>query len=773
MYRRPIYSILVIFACIYMIQACHRPPSNQMSEDPIPDSISYNFHVRPILSDKCFACHGPDANKRDADLRLDIPEEAYKALKSNATAHGIVPFKPKNSEVFLRISSKDTSYIMPPIATNLTLSATEIAIIEKWIKQGAKYEKHWAFTAPKTPTIPKVKNTKWIKNEIDYFVLDKLEHKKIAPNPEAEKERLLRRVSLDITGLPPSLQMMDKFMADNSPNAYEKVVESLMASPAYGERMALHWMDVSRYADSHGYQDDNYRSQWPWRDWVIHAFNNNTPYNQFISWQLAGDLMPHSSKEQLLATAFNRNHKITEEGGVIDEEYRVEYVKDRTNTLGKAILGITLECAQCHDHKYDLFSQKEYFQMTAFFNNVKEVGLESTVGGPETFAKKPLMEISNADVQDILKFVNKQDTNKLIVSVMGDQDTLRKTYVLNRGVYDAHGEVVQASTPKSVLGFSEKYPKNRLGLTQWLFDKQNPLTSRVFVNQVWQEYFGRGLVKTSGDFGMQGELPSHPELLDWLAVDFMNHGWDIKRLVKQIVLSATYRQSAVIDSDKFSVDPDNIFLARAPRYRIPAEHVRDVVLSSSGLLVPTIGGPSVKPYQPAGLWEAATSGRGLLASYRQDHQASLYRRGLYTFIKRTVPPPVMAIFDASNRDQCEVKRLNTNTPLQALAMLNDPTVLEASRVLAARLLQDKTTPEAKITTAFRRIVSRKPKVQEVKQLTAYYADQLKAFKQNANADKVLTVGEFPIDQKINKTQLAALMGVITIIYNLEETITKS
>ncbi len=773
MYRRPIYSILVIFACIYMIQACHRPPSNQMSEDPIPDSISYNFHVRPILSDKCFACHGPDANKRDADLRLDIPEEAYKALKSNATAHGIVPFKPKNSEVFLRISSKDTSYIMPPIATNLTLTATEIAIIEKWIKQGAKYEKHWAFTAPKTPTIPKVKNTKWIKNEIDYFVLDKLEHKKIAPNPEAEKERLLRRVSLDITGLPPSLQMMDKFMADNSPNAYEKVVESLMASPAYGERMALHWMDVSRYADSHGYQDDNYRSQWPWRDWVIHAFNNNTPYNQFISWQLAGDLMPHSSKEQLLATAFNRNHKITEEGGVIDEEYRVEYVKDRTNTLGKAILGITLECAQCHDHKYDPFSQKEYFQMTAFFNNVKEVGLESTVGGPETFAKKPLMEISNADVQDILKFVNKQDTNKLIVSVMGDQDTLRKTYVLNRGVYDAHGEVVQPSTPKSVLGFSEKYPKNRLGLTQWLFDKQNPLTSRVFVNQVWQEYFGRGLVKTSGDFGMQGELPSHPELLDWLAVDFMNHGWDIKRLVKQIVLSATYRQSAVIDSDKFSVDPDNIFLARAPRYRIPAEHVRDVVLSSSGLLVPTIGGPSVKPYQPAGLWEAATSGRGLLASYRQDHQASLYRRGLYTFIKRTVPPPVMAIFDASNRDQCEVKRLNTNTPLQALAMLNDPTVLEASRVLAARLLQDKTTPEAKITTAFRRIVSRKPKVQEVKQLTAYYADQLKAFKQNANADKVLTVGEFPIDQKINKTQLAALMGVITIIYNLEETITKS
>lgn len=773
MYRRLLYLMLMIFALVYIIQACHRPSSNQANEEPIPDSISYNFHVRPILSDKCFACHGPDANKRDADLRLDIPEEAYKALKSNAAAHGIVPFEPKNSEVFLRISSKDTSYVMPPISANLTLTASEIAIIEKWIKQGAKYEKHWAFTAPKKPSLPKVKDTEWVKNEIDYFVLNKLEHKKIAPNPEADKERLLRRVSLDITGLPPTLQMMDKFMADKSPNAYEKVVESLLASQAYGERMALHWMDVARYADSHGYQDDNYRSQWPWRDWVIHAFNNNIPYDKFITWQLAGDLMPNATKEQLLATGFNRNHKITEEGGVIDEEYRVEYVKDRTNTLGKAILGITLECAQCHDHKYDPFSQKEYFQMTAFFNNVKEVGLESTVGGPNTYAKNPLMEISNADVKDILKFVNKQDTNKLIVSVMGDQDTVRTTYVLNRGVYDSHGEVVQANTPKSVLAFNSKYQKNRLGLTQWLFDKQNPLTSRVFVNQIWQEYFGRGLVKTSGDFGMQGELPSHPELLDWLAVDFMNHGWNIKRLIKQIVLSATYKQSATIDPAKYSIDPENIYLARAPRYRIPAEHVRDVILSSSGLLVPTIGGPSVKPYQPAGLWEAATSGRGILTTYKQDHQESLYRRGLYTFIKRTVPPPVMAIFDASNRDQCEVKRLNTNTPLQALAMLNDPTVLEASRVLADKLLQDKSTAESKITKAFRQIVCRQPKEQEMKKLTTYYADQLKTFKQKPNADKVLAVGEYPISAKTNRTELAALMGVITVIYNLEETITKS
>jgi hypothetical protein len=671
MYRRLFYLMLAFVAVVYTIQACNSSAS-QVAEEQIPDKVSYNFHVRPILSDKCFTCHGPDANKREAGLRLDIAEEAYKALKENPSAHALVPFKPEASEVFLRISSTDSALMMPPKSSNLKLTAHEISMIEKWIKQGAKYERHWAFNPPKSPAIPKVKTEDWAKNEIDHFILAKLEQKGVKPNAEADKERLLKRLSLDLTGLPPDIAIMDKFLADGSSNAYDKVLESLLKSPAYGEKMALHWLDVSRYADSHGYQDDNYRSQWPWRDWVIHAFNKNMPYDEFITWQLAGDLMPNATKEQLLATGFNRNHKITEEGGVIDEEYRVEYVTDRTNAFGKALLGVTLECAHCHDHKYDPFSQKEYYQVFAFFNNVKEVGLESSVGGPETYAKKPLMEISNEDVKKILTFVNKQDTSKLIVSVMGDRDTLRKTYILNRGVYDAHGTEVEAGTPKSVLPFGSQYAKNRLGLSKWLFDKQNPLTSRVFVNQVWQEFFGRGLVKTSGDFGMQGELPSHPELLDWLAVDFMNHGWNIKRLVKQIVSSATYRQSAVVSAEKLRTDPENILLARAPRYRIPAESVRDVVLASSGLLVKTIGGPSVKPYQPGGLWEAATSGRGILANYKQDHGQSLYRRGMYTFIKRTVPPPTMSIFDASNRDQCEVKRLNTNTPLQALVMLKEP-----------------------------------------------------------------------------------------------------
>ncbi len=448
------------------------------------------------------------------------------------------------------------------------------------------------------------------------------------------------------------------------------------------------------------------------------------------------------------------------------------YVTDRNDLFGKGLLGITMECAHCHDHKYDPFSHKEYYQLFAFFNNVKEVGMESVIGGPDTYAKKPMMEISDEDVKSILSFVNKRDTNRLIVSVMGDLDTTRKTFVLKRGAYDAPGDEVQPGTPKAILPFDGSYPKNRLGLAKWLFNKKNPLTARVYVNLLWQEFFGKGIVKTSGDFGMQGDLPSHPALLDWLAVDFMEHGWDIKRLVKQMVTSATYRQSAVISSEKLAADPDNNLLARGPRYRIHAEFIKDLVLSSSGLLNPTIGGPSVKPYQPAGLWEGATSGRGLLSMYTQDHGANLYRRGMYTLIKRTVPPPSMAIFDASNRDLCEVKRLKTNTPLQALVMLNDPTVLEASRVLAARLLQERSGVNDKISKAFRLIVSRKPSEKETALLTTYYEKELKKLTK-PSVDKTLAVGEYPVPAQIDKTKLAAMMRVVTTIYNLEETITKT
>jgi len=767
--RKTSFLLTLITSFALALQCCTTDAPRQ---EKLPDQISYNFDIRPILSDKCLACHGPDANKREAGLRLDIAENAFQALKENPKAHALVAGKPEFSAAYLRITSRDTALLMPPPSSNLKLSQHEISLIEKWIRQGAKYEKHWAFVAPKKPAIPQVDLKDWPKNEIDYFVLQKQEQKGLKPNDEADKERLLKRLSLDLNGLPPNLQLMDEFLADNSPKAYEKMVDKLLKSPAYGEKMAIHWLDLARYADSHGYQDDGYRTQWPWRDWVIHAFNNNMHYNDFVTWQMAGDLMPNSTKEQLLATGFNRNHKITEEGGVIPEEYRIMYVTDRNDLFGKGLLGVTLECAHCHDHKYDPFSQKEYYQMFAFFNNVKEVGIESVIGGPETYAKKPLMEISNEDVKNILTFVNKQDTNRLIVSVMGDLDTTRKTYVLKRGVYDAPGDEVQPGTPASILPFSNKYPKNRLGLSQWLFDKKNPLTARVYVNILWQEFFGKGIVKTSGDFGMQGELPSHPALLDWLASDFMEHNWDIKRLVRQMVTSSTYRQSAVVTKEKLATDPDNILLARGPRYRIHAEFIKDLVLSSSGLLNKTIGGPSVKPYQPAGLWEGATSGRGLLSVYNQDHGGSLYRRGMYTLIKRTVPPPTMGIFDASNRDLCEVKRLKTNTPLQALVMMNDPAVLEASRVLAARLLQEKTDSKDKIVKAFRLIVCRKPNEKELSVLTAYYDKELKTIRPEA-ARKMVSVGEYPITKNIDIKTLAALMRVVSTIYNLEETITKS
>ena len=771
MIRKPwLDSVWVVYVLVLtLFSSC----SERGNDEKIPKVVSYNFHVRPILSDKCYACHGPDINKREASLRLDIADSAYKALKDDSSAYVIVPGDPKHSALYQRIIAEDSSMLMPPVESNLRLTHHEIEILKKWIKQGAKYEPHWAFTPPKLPEISDVDAKDWAVNEIDYFILEKLEDKKLEPNDEADKEHLLKRASLDLTGLPPTIEMMDAFLADDSENAYEKVVDQLLASPAYGEKMALHWLDVARYADSYGYQDDNVRGQWPWRDWVIHAFNENLPYDKFLTWQLAGDMLPNATKEQILATAFNRNHKFTEEGGVIEEEYRIEYVTDKTNTFGKGVLGLTVECAKCHDHKYDPVAQKEYYSLFAFFNNTFEKGYEGDITLSE-LAKPPILYLKDEEIENILTFINreKRDTSTIMVSVMGERDTLRRTFILNRGVYDAPGTEVFPSTPKAVLPFDEKLPKNRLGLAQWTISKNNPLTSRVYVNQLWQEFFGRGIVKTTGDFGMQGELPTHPELLDWLAVDFMDHGWDIKRLVKQFVMSATYRQSSVVTEQKLKRDPENIYLSHSPRNRLPAELVRDVVLASSGLLVKKIGGPSVKPYQPKGIWESATSGRGALATYRQDHGESLYRRGMYTFIKLTAPPPSMMVFDASNRDQCEVKRLRTNTPLQALVMMNDPQVLEASRVLAAKLLTEKLSDDERLEKAFRLIVCRKPQEEELAVVKQYWQDQLSTLTAD-KAKTLLNVGEYPLPENLDKVQLAAMMQAVSLLYNLEETIVKS
>lgn len=736
------------------------------------DQISYNFHIRPILSDKCFACHGPDANKREADLRLDTEAGAFAALKESPGKFALVSGKPLESEVYHRITTSDPGALMPPPESNLSLTPEEIDLIKRWIEQGAKYEPHWAFMKVEKPRVPA---SDWGTGEIDAFVHAKIKAKGLKPNPEASSFELIKRASLDITGLPPTPELIDKYAGFSGANTYEKLIDELLTMPSYGEKMGILWMDISRYSDSYGYQDDEARGQWPYRDWVIHAFNNNLPYDQFITWQLAGDLLPNATKEQILATAFNRNHKYTEEGGVIHEEYRVEYVLDKTNTFSKGILGLTMECAQCHDHKYDPVSQKEYFELYAFFNNSKEKGFEGDISQTKP-AKTPILWIERQDIDGIMKFINHKDTTKLMVSVMGELDSAerRQTYILDRGAYDSPTIPVEASTPSSVLKFPENFEKNRLGLAKWTTHRDNPLTSRVFVNLVWQELFGKGIVKSAGDFGMQGDLPTHPELLNWLAADFMESGWNIKRLLKQIMMSSTYRQSAAINDKHMEVDPDNFYLARAPRLRLPAENIQDLVLASSGLLVNQIGGPSVKPYQPSGLWEAATSGRGTLATYIQDTGDKLYRRGIYNFIKLTVPPPKAIIFDSSNRDRCEITRNRTNTPLQALVMMNDPMILEASRVLSTKLTEKHSEPEPAIEEAFKRIVCREMKSKEKSLLIEFYESELAHYQTNPEeAKKSLDVGEYPMNEDAMTPQNAALMQVIVSLYNLEETITKS
>ncbi len=762
--------ILLVFAIAVMgIFVYSRCSDTQAQESAMPDVIDYNYHIRPILSDRCFKCHGPDANKRKANLRLDTPEGAYAAFKDNPSMHAIVPGHPESSDAFQRLITKDTSLRMPTMSSHLTVSSHEIDLIEKWIKQGAVYKPHWAFIKPTKSELPDA-DEDWVRNPIDYFVYAKMAEKSLKPSAEASKEQLLKRVCLDLTGLPPTLEMQDRFLKDDSPQAYEKMVNELLGSKHYGEKMSIQWLDLARYADSHGYQDDGLRTMWPWRDWVIHAFNSNYSYAKFVTWQLAGDLLPKPSKEMLLATGFNRNHKITQEGGVIDEEYRVEYVNDRTNTFSKSFLALTFECARCHDHKYDPISQKDYYSTYAFFNQVPEKGLFGTIDA--SFADPPNMSISTKDVQSILKFIHKKDTASVDVMVMADSSKHRPTYVLSRGNYDMPGPEVGFGLPKSILPFTPaKYSQNRLGLARWVLDPQNPLTSRVFVNRMWAQFFGRGIVKTVGDFGMQGELPTHPELLDWLAVDFQTHGWNIKRLVKQVVMSATYRQASTVTSESQQVDPENIYLSRMSRIRIPAEQIRDQVLASAGILNKEIGGPSVKTYQPKGLWEVATSGRGSLMNYIQDHNQDLYRRGMYVFIKRTVPPPTMLIFDASNRDQCEVQRGRTNTPLQALVMMNDPHVLESSRVLASQFSHEKGSIDEKLTRAFRRIVCRAPKEKELSMLKKYYeAEQTSCTQNPKKVQKLMKIGEYKQDKAAVTGSTAAMMLTIQLIFNLEEAI---
>ncbi|UJH67081.1 PSD1 and planctomycete cytochrome C domain-containing protein [Allomuricauda sp. SCSIO 65647] len=738
----------------------------------LPDTVDFSLHIKPILSDRCFKCHGPDENAIEADLSLHAAERAYKALGEKGDRYAIVPGDVEKSELVKRIFSEDQGMVMPPPESNLMLSDHEKELLKKWVAQGAEYKEHWAFVKPSKPRIPSTIEDEWCANEIDAFILKKLNDKGYEPSPKASNERLIRRISFDITGLPPDLEQIDTFIANDSESTYEMLIDSFLNSIDYAESMAASWMDVARYADTHGYQDDFERTMWPWRDWVIKAFYENMPYDEFVTVQLAGDLLPNATKETILATGFNRNHKITAEGGVIPEEYRIEYVEDRTNTFGTAFLGMTMECARCHDHKYDPVSQKEHFQLFGFFNNIDEKGLLSSADE----IPAPYVMVTKEEAQGVLDFVNmgEYDKEEVPVMVMKEMKEPRPTFILDRGVYDQPTEQVSPATPERILPFPEEYPKNRLGLAKWLFHQDNPLTARVVVNRVWQKMFGKGLVESSYDFGNQGSLPTHPELLDFLAVKFMEEGWDLKKLIKYIAMSSTYRQSTKATDQLLEKDPENNWLARAPRLRLPAETIRDQALKISGLLNKTIGGPSVKPYQPEGIWEETTGGGGgSTARYVLSEGKNLYRKSLYTFWKRTVPPPSMMTFDASSRDLCSVKREETNTPLQALVLLNDPQLIETARAMAYQTSKEKNGVDEQILLLFRKATSRLPNDEEMKTLKAFYANSMSKIEEGEiNIDEYLAIGEFSKDDIGSRKKWAGLALTAHAILNLDETITR-
>ncbi|MEM9545002.1 MAG: PSD1 and planctomycete cytochrome C domain-containing protein [Bacteroidota bacterium] len=737
----------------------------------VPDIIDFNFHVKPILSDRCFKCHGPDKNKIEADLSFVDFISATKPLGEHKDHFAIVPHKPEESALIDRTHSNDPGLIMPPPESNLILDEYEKEILQKWIAQGATYKKHWSLLPIQNSKIGANVKEEFIHNEIDKFILSQLEESPLQPSPVAQKEHLIRRLAFTITGLPPTIDEIDKFLQNDSPAAYEEVLDDYLGRPTYGEHMASYWMDLARYADTHGYQDDLERTMWPWRDWVINAYNRNMPYDQFVTYQLAGDLLPNATKEQIIATAFNRNHSITQEGGVIPEEYRTEYVADRTLTFGKAFLGASLECARCHDHKYDPISQKDYYSLFSFFNNVPEKGLIEEYGAiPE-----PFIEISQQEVTSILTFINNIDSlEKIPLLVMEEMAKPRDTYILDRGLYNKPTQQVTPNTPEEILPF-DGYPKNRLGLSQWLFDEKNPLTARVAVNRLWQLCFGKGIVSTADDFGAQGALPTHPKLLDHLAYKFIADNWDVKKMLKYILSSRTFQQSTNSSALALSLDPDNLLYARAPRLRLSAENIRDNALASSGLLVEIVGGPSVKPYQPKGLWKEKTGGGGgSTAEYVIDEGGKRFRRSLYTFWKRTVPPPSMMTFDAVSRDFCMVSRETTSTPLQALVMMNNPEILQASKSLASSALRSYASLEERIIMMFRKATSRMPNRKEVMMMQDYLQKQQTHFVENVNLAESYLDMNLPIDNpEKSEAELAAYTMLANVIYNLDETLTRS
>jgi hypothetical protein len=753
--------------------------------------IQFNRDIRPILSNRCFKCHGPDLKKGGLDLQTR--ETALKELRSGHIA--IVPGNSMESELIQRISSPDEIERMPPKGKGEPLTPEQIAKFRAWIDQGARYEEHWSYVKPERPPYPTVQNQAWVRNGIDYFVLARLEREGLSPSPEADRATLIRRVSLDLTGLPPTIPEVDAFLSDQSPDAYEKVVDRLLASVHYGERQARPWLDQARYADTNGYEKDERRTIWPYRDWVINAFNRDLPFDQFTIEQIAGDLLPNATLEQQIATGFHRNTMVNTEGGTDDEEFRVAALVDRVNTTMEVWMGTTMACAQCHNHKFDPFTQAEYYRLFAFFNTTADQGRSNepqlALPTAEQAARKRQVRAEIArhavalvlsrpllgaalltPVRERVVALQKQEASIRLATtlVMKELPTPRPTHVLIRGNHNRKGDPVTAGVPAKLHPRAPGQPGNRLTLARWLVDPNNPLVGRVTMNRFWAQYFGRGFVETSEDFGAQGELPTHPELLDWLATEFVRQKWSTKAMHKLIVTSATYRQSSRVTRELYERDPYNRLFARGPRFRMEGEMVRDNALAISGLLNRKVGGPSVFPSQPDGVWNNPYSGDKWVTSTNGDQ----YRRGLYTFWRRTAPYAAFVAFDAPSREVCCERRPRTNTPLQALATLNDKAFLEPAGALARQMMAEvKGSDTDRAIYGFRLCVARTPSVAELNHLLELYRENLEKYKQEPDAARAMAAnGLAKPPKELDTAELAAWTVIANVLLNLDETITK-
>ena len=773
----------------------------------LPEEITFNKHIRPVLSDNCFKCHGPDKDAIEGDLRLDLEEEAKKERDGYQV---IAEGRPGQSELIRRIKLDPAHEdYMPHADANKSLDAYEVSLLEKWIAEGAVWEDHWAYIAPAKQSPPGNRAVSKYAHPIDKFVVNTLVENKLALSPKADSITLLRRLYFDVIGLPPSQDEVRSFLGDSRPDAYERVVSQLLASPHYGERMAIGWLDIVRYADTNGFHSDVHRHIYPYRDYVIKAFNENMPFDQFTLEQLAGDLLPNPTLDQRIASGFNRLNQITKEGGAQDKEYRLKYAADRVRAFSTTWMGATVGCAECHDHKFDPYTAKDFYSLSAFFADIDEKGIyrNSPYVPPEMPVPPPELADSVAQLDTFLVSLHRQLKDSTVLSaremaqlrkqldVHGAlRDTLvkdmpatlvavpvppREVRILPRGNWmDESGDVVQPDIPH-FLPSDQLEKTNRLSrvdLANWLFEEENPLTARVFVNRLWKQFFNEGLSRVLDDLGSQGEPPTHPELLDWLAVEFRQSGWDIKHMVELIVTSETYKQSSAPREELEDIDPANRLLARQSSFRLEAELIRDNALAVSGLLSRRIGGRSVQPYQPDGYWANINTfgvqGPGTTWTAEEDEEQ--YRRGVYTYWKRTFLHPSMLAFDAPTRQESEAKRSESNTPSQALVLLNDPTYVEAARVFAQRIMDEGgENTEARIQWAFLEALSRNPRPEELMLLSQLYQSQVGAFNTNeSEAVQFVNTGNAPVPDGTSRTELAAWTSVARAIFNLHEMITR-